>query len=385
MLVSEAVVQRFDELSSVAAYEELRRSLRGQCVSWKWATWPQHDLEPFFREKQKLPKGRWCKDEAADPRRHYRHGFDSEGRVLVIEESQCESFFVYSTSAQERVCFTTYRCKDGLSVTELVCVDRLWTENSIPIRTETLSSAGNGIREYLWEQGRLVLERCTHEDMEFDPGTVTYQEFTFEYNPLGRVRRITLEGKDSEGNVTGREVVYQRKKKGETLKTLSSYLQGKLVVDIREILTQAAIPEEVYCLLLAYDEENEPLPPWLALGHELERREIVAQWGDKAGCELWIPAQFPGFGNLQLTSSETVEASRLMNQMLIQRENAKPAIDLLNRVASDLAAQDWDGILNTTDDFVVIAVDLPGDDLLKNAKKSVSPALLKSLKAAHLM
>jgi hypothetical protein len=48
-------------------------------------------------------------------------------------------------------------------------------------------------------------------------------------------------------------------------------------------------------------------------------------------------------------------------------------------------SSDWKGKLNTTDDFIVYAVDTDGADLRKNLKVSVPPKQLAKLKAARLI
>lgn len=71
--------------------------------------------------------------------------------------------------------------------------------------------------------------------------------------------------------------------------------------------------------------------------------------------------------------------------MLERKETNTPARTLLNKVASDLGMLDWNGKLNTTDDFVVFAVDYEGSDLVKNLKKSVPAKTFARLKAAKMI
>jgi hypothetical protein len=75
----------------------------------------------------------------------------------------------------------------------------------------------------------------------------------------------------------------------------------------------------------------------------------------------------------------------LFNQELERKGSDAPARRLLNEVATKLGKADWSGKLNTTDDFVVYAVDFELGDLKKNLKFSVPVERLKKLKAAKML
>jgi hypothetical protein len=71
---------------------------------------------------------------------------------------------------------------------------------------------------------------------------------------------------------------------------------------------------------------------------------------------------------------------------MAESDSFQPGRQRLNLLAAQLQQRDWTGILPTTDDFVVAAVDLESqDDLQKNIKKSVPPELIKKLKREGLL
>ncbi len=73
-----------------------------------------------------------------------------------------------------------------------------------------------------------------------------------------------------------------------------------------------------------------------------------------------------------------------MNRELGYKGSNEPARKLIIQVAADLAKVDWSGKLNTTEDFIVYAVDTDLADLRKNLKLTVPPKQLAKLKAAKL-
>jgi hypothetical protein len=58
---------------------------------------------------------------------------------------------------------------------------------------------------------------------------------------------------------------------------------------------------------------------------------------------------------------------------------------LLNEVAAELNKRSWKGFLPTTDDFVVYAVDVDGDDLAKNLKEAVPESKRKLLRSRRML
>jgi len=79
------------------------------------------------------------------------------------------------------------------------------------------------------------------------------------------------------------------------------------------------------------------------------------------------------------------QACDFYNRLLEKKGDNAPAHKLLNIIAAELGRMDWTGKLNTTDDFIVYAVDTDLADLHRNLKQSVPADRLKKLKAAKML
>jgi len=177
--------------------------------------------------------------------------------------------------------------------------------------------------------------------------------------------------------------------KGTTIKTLSNAIHQKLTRIVPKVIGKAKIRGLVYCLVLAYDgESNCVIPPLLGVGLDSERQKWTRTKGRAAKEFIWNPAEFSHYETRQTslpTDKKFEKACEWYNQLLEERGSDKPAHELLNRIASDLAKLNWKGKLNTTEDFIVFAVDYEGADLKKNLKASVPGRILSRLKAAKLL
>jgi hypothetical protein len=175
---------------------------------------------------------------------------------------------------------------------------------------------------------------------------------------------------------------------GLTLQSLSDEIRKSLASAVIKTASRARIKDAVYCLVLAYDGEgNGIFPVEIGFGLEVERQEWLSKHGPTARQKIWNPAEFKHYGKkpTQLRDKRLDKLSSMLNQELERRGSDAPARRLVNEVAAKLGKADWSGRLNTTDDFVVYAVDFELGDLKKNLKFSVPGERLKKLKAAKLL
>ncbi len=373
-----------------ARYATLKSECEASCTHWRWASSGMYYLEPLFCEKYKIPKGRWARNDADNERKQFHHGLDENGRVHVIRDVTgdvaivgrvTETFFRYLPSLIEEI---SYR-----ETGEIESFRRMDYCNGLPFRWSVISKIASRISSYQYVDGRLVAERSV--SMGGMAPKPQYGGFQFSYDSSGQLDSITLEDYDTEDSerAVGTEVVYRRPKKGETVAQLAAKLSEMLESEIPEVLRRAQICEQVYCLLLAYDAENDPLPPYLGLGRESDRARIVANLGRKAKGFLWNPAEDMIFNRdeLALTSGQLVEACFLLNQYLREKRGGiASAVKLLDSVCKSLMSFEWNGILHVTDDFVIASVDLEGGvDVLKSLKRTVPPELVANLRRRNLV
>ena len=178
--------------------------------------------------------------------------------------------------------------------------------------------------------------------------------------------------------------------KGVTMQSLAKKIRGLLAKTVVTTVTKAKIKEPVYCLALNYDCEGNPLLlPELGIGLDSERKARLKSRSRDARRAIWELGEFSLFANdrtaLRGRDRELDRACDLFNRELEFKASDEPARKLILEVAADLAKVDWAGKLNTTDDFIVYAVDTYGNDLRRNLKLSVPPKQLAKLKAAKLL
>jgi hypothetical protein len=181
--------------------------------------------------------------------------------------------------------------------------------------------------------------------------------------------------------------IYWNPASGETIESLFKSMHKRLLDLIPKAVAKAKIKEPAYCLAIAYDAENDELPPILGVGLEKERQHWIATEGKDAKARIWNPAEYARYedGTLDIDGPDLERDSERFLQMVLMKEALHIPQKLLNTVAADLNKRNWKGILNTTDDFVVFATDLEGDDLKKNIKDGVPEKKRKLLKSRRLV
>ena len=394
--IAEKLEQRFNELSERSHYKDIKTRTDSQVVHWRWATGPRFQLDPFHAEKYRLPKGRWLAAEPAIDHYKYLHGFNSSGQVVVVRMMTelgvyTEEFFNHSDTIIESAYYSSASGSDRhdpSGTRESVVVAQLELDEGVPVRYEVRGTHKVAAADYINVGGRLVSEHLIAESL---PTPDRYSDFMYQYH-YDEMARLDFIDCVFQNLATGEPpihyICYRRPKKGQSKRELAARVAALAVRAIPETLRAAKIHDQVFNLLIVYDNENMPLPPSLALGSESFRQRAREQHGKQARCEIWNPADYEHFNlpTLELKDPELLEACELLNQQMAESDNCQLGRRLLNSVAAQLQQRDWAGILQTTDDFVVSAVDLESqDDLRKNITKSVPPELIKRLKREGLL
>ena len=349
------------------AFARLRKSCELKVMRWEYWTeenwhWdPEHPLKYAskpYSAKQTTKEKALC-----------IYGFDQLGRVVVMK-SGC-----------------------------------LWKKDESVINHDFLRYSGNSLTGsrffgndlfYVYD-ARLNESRVVHLEL-FGPEPWSWKDIEWQGN---RVAKVTIgNGKKAEFEVaydgSGRvisdiDLAKARIKPlppGITLQSLSDEILKNLTDAVIKTASLANIKDAVYSLVLAYDGEgNGVFPVEIGFGLEAERQEWLRKHGPKARQKIWNPAEFKHYGkkHTQLRGKHLDKLSSMFNQELERRQSDAPARRLLNEVATKLGRTDWSGKLNTTDDFVVYAVDFELGDLKKNLKISVPTERLNKLKTAKLL
>jgi hypothetical protein len=223
---------------------------------------------------------------------------------------------------------------------------------------------------YEWEGGRIV--RITTETSE----KPFREDKTITYATNGKVQSIV-------DIIAGRALFAPP---GQFGAAFVASLRQRLYDALVKAVTESGVKEPIYCLLLAYDTECDlPLPPEIGLGLERDRRRWIETMGahDAQGC-IWSVAEFSEH-ILDYVDAKLAEDCQKWNEHLQDKDSMAPAKKLVVNLAADLAKRDWSTCLNLTPDFVVVATDLPMDELDRNLKHSVPPERIAQLKKAGLL
>ncbi|GEM_PF-3474010 len=359
------------------AFIRIRKLCESKVVRWDYWQWPRWHWDPeLVLEAPAKPK------RAPIDKARFAYGYDNEGRVTVIhefsqrhaQELNSMQFLRYSgnkiigSEVQEDMLADVFEA--SLSEGRIVRVEHFVT-GIPPWDWKTFEWQGGKIAKVVYGLY----------------GQKGHREVT--YNQAGR---MTGEIDLSEPEEPQAPKPLKRKPlpKGVTMQSLAKRIRERLARAVVAAVTKAKIKEPVYCLALNYDCEGNPLLlPELGIGLDSERQARLKARSRDARLAIWEPEEFSLFANdrtaLQGRDRELDRACDLFNRELEYKASDEPARKLILQVAADLAKFDWSGKLNTTDDFIVYAVDTDLADLRKNLKLTIPPKQLAKLKAAKLL
>jgi hypothetical protein len=368
-------------------YEARKPDAEARVVRWEHWSGPAYDPKPYYFERGL--RGGVVKRGKPVPKATARgcsYGFDAEGRVVIDrqpkspDEPAFDEFFTYSKAGIESAAYE----RDGEHA--LRYVTRQVHRAGQPVSTDVLDANGGGggasyAERYGYRDGRLA---------SIDVTSVAGKEkqnvqFDLVYERDGRLRAIRRLYYDSLWFP-----IYWNPASGETLESLTEQMRATLLKLIPDAVKRAKIRKPAYCLAIAYDTGNDELPPLLGVGLEEERAAWMASQPKAARDMMWNPDEFKHYakGPLDLTDVPGLaDDSQKLLQMVLMKEALWVPRRLLNEIAAELNERSWRGILPTTDDFIVYAVDVDGDDdsLKKNLKAGVPEAKRKLLRSRKML
>jgi hypothetical protein len=380
--------------NSIHTCGQMRQLSEGRVVRWLWTDGPLYDLRPEFFRRHNISRGRRLETEPADRVGCYYYGLDERGRV-AMERYHYESgdvldtFYTYDEALIEGV---GYRRGDDGHV-RLNSVVRLQREGRFPASYDAYlpGSVLRGdlapdrlirtYREiYTYQDGRL----CSAHVIQLEGGQRVQMivDEAFVYDSGGRLSHIHQTVGDED------YLIYQRPLKGQTIAALYETIRQRLLDVIPAVLAHMLDAEDpIYCLALIYDLNDENcLPPLLALGSAQARTMLIEEYHIDAQDYLWDPEEFSryglgtfGFLDLEEQDQALDEACYLLNQQLSFLDCWDMARDLLNTVAHALNRSDWKAREGLTSDFVAYAVDVMFEDFDDNFTFGVPPEAVERL------
>jgi hypothetical protein len=179
-----------------------------------------------------------------------------------------------------------------------------------------------------------------------------------------------------------RRAIYQKRRKGQTFKSIRETATSKLTGAIIEKLRNENIGERVCCLELSYQAGLAHFPPALILGFESARQKMLASGDPNAHYYAFMPALMGQYHALEIDDPVVLDICSQLEQEILAAEKWETARRILGDVAAALTRHDWSGILNTTSDFVVFAIDweMEGDRLASILGASVTKEQIREWK-----
>jgi len=171
----------------------------------------------------------------------------------------------------------------------------------------------------------------------------------------------------------------QRLDRGDEVRELAERVKARLLVAVPEALRAAGVRGQCYCLVLAHGETLFPLT--LIVGREADRRAILAARGSAARGYLYTPTE-PA---VELADTVGARDRALLDEGIARTNAWELGRRTLQLAARELGGRDWSGVLDVTEDFVVLALDYEGDELAESLAACVPQDRLAGLRAQGLV
>ncbi len=396
-------------------YKALKAEAEAAVVRWEWAKGIRYNLRPYFFHR--FPsRARLMKEAPSSPGYYIHYGFDEANRVRVAREFNYHYLYDQArfnrhlrhgfevTDSDEE---TFYRYQDELAESIQFSmppriplkIDQVFYDQGQVSRfanfrlngySPLISQKGKNpdqLYEWLGYNGRFkVVEDYHYENCRLAainsyneaPGLSPYlQEDRFSYNEAGTLERIESFYEDGR-----KQIVYQKRKPGQTFTSIRTAALRKLVLAVVERLKAAGINEKLYCIELSYQGVLQHFPPAIIPGLESYRQGLVSSGKPDKSYEIFAPVLQGEDWFLEITDAETLEACQQLEQEIQAGEKWDTARQILRQLAAELTHYDWTGILDVTPDFIVFAIDheMESDQLEGVLKGSASKEQIREWK-----
>jgi len=261
-------------------YPRRKKAAFARVVRWEWASRADRSPQPFYFERQGIPRGRRLRGEPKRFKKDVGYGLDAQGdvaveRVFVGMTSDGrpwfqEVFYERHESSLERIHYHPIPREKVVGVVE---VARATFEGDRIVSWAAGTDAEASYEEYSYEDGRIVrIDRTSGQRRRGKKTTDDHETLQVRW---GRGKVVQIRERGSVGSRT----LYKRPENGEPFAKLAADVLERLVELIPRRVAAVKLKERAYCLTIAYDGEgNGMFPPSLALGRAVERDD----WAESA-------------------------------------------------------------------------------------------------------
>ncbi len=388
-------------------YKKLKEEAEQSVVRFEYTLRERYSPLPF--NFQRFPgRGRVLKDDPASLNQFIRYGFDEQGRVrsqidcVKIPPSGNFSYLFMNPVDLEK---DPYYCKERYYQYSENLVESIEfsIDPHIPLDVQQIFLAERRVMFHTWFRvngyTRLYGEKGKNPDELYQwlgyngrfmraesyiyekdrvsqisgyyecPGIPPYSaDQRFTYDPTGTLLRI-----DEVPEKGQPRVVYQKRRKGQSFTQIRQEATQKLVEAIVQKIKTANIQEKIYCIELSYLRVNNQFPPYIVPVPESYRLKILQSSDPGARFTIFCPIPEKEWF-YSIDDPQTLEICQILEQEIQAGEKWDTATRILRDVAAILTRQDWRGILDTTPDFVVFALDaeMEADQMVNILSGSVS-------------
>ena len=342
-------------------YLALKNKAEAQVVNRRWASTSYINLEPFYFELHGFSRGKILKESPKNLADTYDYGFDAQERVVLVkqyadEERFYEDFYFYGQDEVLGYRFDYYDKK-------CVSVQRYVYEGGLLVNIySAFIDNGYWIKNFIYSNAKLAQKQWRGIDRL---GAKIDRDYFYEYDELGKLNSITLEGG---------YVCYKKPDKKTSYKKLYELAAQRLLSALKETIKMHAPSQKLYCINLAYDGEVS-LPPIIGFGTQKQREELCRE--DKS-LIIWNVADYE-FSTEINEDDETAKIFGLFNQETQLNDRYLQAKKLILECAKQLKADICELEIDATPDFVIVASYHDLGDLRKNFK-AINPELISEYK-----
>jgi hypothetical protein len=416
MLIEEYLSQVLERWKEAFGQDgELRAASESAVVRWEWTELERYSLLPLFF-KRNPGRGRTINEPPDKIGYYYRYGLDELNRPRIqffynymdiyglelIQRDRLrnfdrddvgETFYSYTDALAEIIEFSVPPCIP-------LKVQQIFIENGRVIRYASLRLNGytplyskkgknpdvlyewlgpNGrfkqLEEYIYDGNHLTSILLYNES----PGISPFRaEERFSYDDAGKLLRIERHNENGQ-----RQLLYRKREKGQTFKSIREAATKKMIEAIIERLRAENISEKLCCIELIYQSGLSYFPPPIFIGRDEDRQQLLAGNNPDARYYLFAPGLMGESRYLEITNPGTLEICSQLEQEIQTSQKWDTAVGILRDVAAALTRFDWSEILDVTPDFVVFAIDweMEGDHLAEILGASASKDQLREWKA----
>jgi hypothetical protein len=179
-----------------------------------------------------------------------------------------------------------------------------------------------------------------------------------------------------------RQLLYRKRERGQTFTSIREIATQKMIVSIVERLRAENIRQKLCCIELSYQSVSHYFPPIIFLGFDEDRQRSLASKDPVDQFSVFASALMGPIHNLEIDDPDTLEICGQLENEIQSGQKWRTATSILRNVAATLTRYDWHGILDTTDDFVIFAIDweAEGDQLEAVLGASVTKEQLREWK-----